>query len=586
MEESLEIEEPVAVIQQPLKNRGNRLLLLGGGIIVLMICLLQVFYSGESSTNKANQTAYFTQKVVARPGDIVDRKGRLLATSVSVKSLYLVPQNIKSPRQTARTIRTLFDIDIDWVSQAIENQQKKDKKYLWLKHRLNRKEVQQVKALGLPGNVYGFRKEYLRCYPQGELAAHLLGTCNLENAGEGGIEESYYQSLSGVDGKRLLLRKTNGGMNGEEIETKILYASQQGKTVVLTLDTEIQSFVEQGLQQITSQWNPKGCCAIMMNPQTGEILASASFPKYNPNQPVRISPSAWRDQTISFLFEPDAMLTPLVTAWGLQKGVVSKEQFSFNRQQTTKLNQNKNRYEAIKHFRLEQKTDSILIDEQSGTLLPLDQWESLSIEDFSGKPIATVTPLGLITAYATLANGGKRVSPRYVLQQMDSFDYIRNQLSATGTEEKPTLKKMGAMANQIISQENANWIATKLMVDFVNQRAGKKARLHDYSLFGYAGRSQKTLVSKANRFDEKATQKKVVCSFICGAPADNPQLLLLVVVDEPDSKNEPTPETIAAPVAAEILHQSLKYLQVPTLQNRVQAVAEKTYLLKKTNNKK
>ena len=161
----------------------------------------------------------------------------------------------------------------------------RDKQFLWVKRRISDAAADRVRALKLPKEVFGFRDEYLRQYPQGKMAVHVLGFRDIDGKGRGGIEQSFDQVIRGTDGTRVLVRDARGRVI--DVRESIAEAPRHGRTVVLTLDAVIQLYAERELDRIISEWQPKHAGAIVLDPHNGEILAMASRPAFDPNDPHR-----------------------------------------------------------------------------------------------------------------------------------------------------------------------------------------------------------------------------------------------------------------------------------------------------------
>lgn len=555
----------------------------GGMLLAARLVHVQWLASAQFA-EKANRQRIFTETISARPGEILDRQGRLLASTITTRSLFLVPEKIDDPRHYAQALSGLLDLDPDRLVEQIER--KRDKRFLWVKRRLSDAEVDAVRSLKLPERTWGFREEYLRKYPQGELAAHVIGLRDVDGVGRGGLEQSLDAQLRGRDGRRMVVRDARGRVI--DVLDEVTLPPQPGQTAVLTLDVVVQLFVERELEKVMQEWKPSGACAIVVDPQTSDILAMASRPTFNPNNPVNVPEAAWKNTAISSMYEPGSTFKPFIVAWALEKGVlhpddefdcehgtyqmgsrVLHDEHHYGRLSVTdilvkssnigmaKIGQrlrNEGLYEAAITFGFGRPTGSELAGELSGMLHPFPKWTSYSTGSIPmGQEIA-VTPLQMIAAHTALANGGVMRSPRLVMRQSEI-----DAASGPADDIYSRLAPSSSLVTRTVAPEIAEWLVQGPMAEVVRSGTGKKAQLEGYTVFGKTGTAQK-LDPQTGTY----SKTKHVSSFICGAPAENPRALVLVMVDEPSVGGTHYGGTIAAPAAASILQQTLVYLRVPT----------------------
>ncbi|MCA9020678.1 MAG: penicillin-binding protein 2, partial [Planctomycetaceae bacterium] len=267
----------------------------------------------------ARQQVY-KEKIPARPGDILDRNGRLLATTIVSNSLYVVPQRLENQQQIARICEILQLDQSAFRKRLNENQ---DKLFLWVKRRLSDQELTGIRALNLSDDAWGFRQEYRRQYPQGALAAHALGLRDIDGKGQGGLEEAFDHLICGQDGYRFLIRDAHGRVI--EVRNDSRVAARNGETLVVTLDSIIQLYTERQLQSIVEEWKPKSACAIVMDVKTCEVLAMASVPTFDLNHPEGINEAAWKNTAIASIYEPGSTLKPFIVAAALEKGLIQTD---------------------------------------------------------------------------------------------------------------------------------------------------------------------------------------------------------------------------------------------------------------------
>ncbi len=557
--------------QSPMLWRARLVVtVIGLGWLVLAARLIQLqWFQQDKFANKAERQREFVEEIAARPGDIVDRQGRLLATTLSTRSLYLVPSQIDAPEKFAQALAPALGLSSDSLLEKIGLNSHRH--FLWIKRRLSETEINQVKRLNLPKACWGFRDEYRREYPQGVVAAHVLGLRDIDGVGRGGIEENYDADLRGQNGQRQIARDSRGHVI--EIRDDELRPAIPGRTIRLTLDVVVQLYAERELDNVMQEWKPESCCVVVIDPMNGDVLAMATRPTFDPNQPQEASPDSWKNRAIADIYEPGSTFKPMIVSYGLDHGVLEKEdvfncengQYRMGRRilhdhhRYGKLSltdvlvkssnigmakigermENPRLHEAATIFGFGRKTGIELPGELPGILRPLKDWTSYSTGSIPmGHELAT-TPLQLITAHAALANGGQLVRPHIVLP----------------TQHDSRINQHG-MTESAVSSETARWIVEHPMQEVVTRGTGKKAQIPGYHVFGKTGTAQ------CLSADGGYVHGKYISSFVCGAPAESPRLLALVVVNQSSVGGETFGGRVAAPAAANVLRQSLVYLRI------------------------
>lgn len=534
---------------------------------------IQYVIGSQLSEWRTRQQIY-VEKIPARPGTLVDRHGRMLAGTMKQKSLFCVPKQIENPRKFSKDLAGLLSLNVKEMSQRIKSHS--DRSFLWLKRRLDSDVVLKIQSLDLPENSFGFRDEYLRKYPQGNLAAHVLGHRDIDGNPHGGLEEAVDQRLRGVNGQRTLMRDALGRVIS--INAHKTKAAQHGPVVSLTLDVVIQTILENSLSEVMEKWNPEGACGIVMDPKTGEILALASHPNYDPNNPVSEDPRIWNNLALGAQFEPGSTFKPFVVAWALQNEVINKEsafhcgygKYQMGRRLLrdhhpygnlnvtdilvkssnigmAKIGErltNEKLYEAAVTFGFGGKTGLDLPGELTGLVRELKDWTSYSTGSIPMGQELSATPLQIISATAILANGGAFVQPHLIKQK--------------------SKKIQTSVRSQIIDQDIADWLIQEPLRQVVVRGTGKRANIDRYKLFGKTGTAQK-YDAKIGKY----SHSKLVCSFVAGAPVHDPQLLVIITVDEPKDENPNVlgGGSVAAPAVAKVIEKSLIHRNVsPDLQ--------------------
>jgi cell division protein FtsI/penicillin-binding protein 2 len=543
---------------------------LGLGWLVLTARLVQIqWWQQDKFATKAEQQRELIEEIPARPGDIVDRQGRLLATTLTTRSLYAVPALIDHPEEFAKAIAGPLRISAESLTEKICSNPKRQ--FLWIKRRLSDAEVELIKELHLPKSASGFRDEYRREYPQGVVAAHVLGLRDIDGTGRGGVEEFFDADLRGQNGQRHIARDSRGHVI--EILDDERQAPRAGRTIRLSIDVVIQLYAERELDAVMKEWKPESCCAIVIDPTNGDIVAMATRPTFNPNQPENALPESWKNRAIADIYEPGSTFKPMIVSYGLDRGLIQKDdvfncengEYRMGRRtlhdhhrygrlslvdvlvkssnigmaKIGERMENPGLHEAATIFGFGRKTGIELPGELPGILRPLKEWTSYSTGSIPmGHEIAT-TPLQLLTAHAALANGGQLVRPRIVLPSAE--------------ESANSLK---GLTESTVTRETAQWIVEHPMQEVVTRGTGKKAQIPGYHVFGKTGTAQ--CLSP----DGGYVHGKYISSFVCGAPAESPRLLALVVVNQSSVGGETFGGRVAAPAAASILRQSMVYLRI------------------------
>jgi cell division protein FtsI (penicillin-binding protein 3) len=538
--------------------------------IAVRLIDLQVIRHNELAS-RAVSTRTWTETLPARPGDIVDREGRLFATSLAAPSLYVDPRYLEDAKTLATQLATALHLDAPELTRLLNSS--RNRRFVWIKRRLSPEEVGRVEDLELPRELAGFRDEFRRHYPQGTLAAHVLGLRDLDNCGRGGLEEAHDANLRGVAGSRVVQRDSRGFV------IDVLAAESQpaepGAAVQTTLDSVVQLHVEATLDRLIATWSPRSATVIVVEPATGEILALASRPAFDPREPGEAR-DAWKNQAIASVFEPGSTLKPLIVAGALDAGVLSWDDildcelgaYQMGRRLlhdhhpygelsvTDVLVKSSNigmakvgerlgleRLQAlVEQFGFGETTRIGLPGELPGLVRPAADWDGFSLGSIPmGQEIA-VTPLQLMAAHQVLANHGRMI-PLTLVRSADS------------NSAHPSVPRV---ARQIITAGTADWILREALTAVVDRGTGRAAQIEGVRVFGKTGTSQ-VVDAEAGTY----SHERHICSFIGGAPADDPQVLVLVTVEEPHGEGADSGGKVAAPAAREVIEHALTYLSTP-----------------------
>ena len=572
------------------------------GCLVLAARLVQLqLLDSERFSARANSQTAFTQTVPARPGEIVDRHGRLLAATVTARSLFVDPSRVELPGdgELLRKVAAAVEVDADLLRERVRAGQAR--RFLWVRRRMTAEQAEAVESLGLPKHIWGFREEYLRRYPQGRLAAQVLGFRDIDGRGRGGIEQHADVRLRGRDGQRVLIRDARGRVI--EVQADAARHPRHGEAVVLTIDGVLQLFAERTLDDLQQEWAPAASCAIVLDPRTAEVLACASRPTFDPNHAGEAEAGAWLNRAVSIVFEPGSTIKPLFVAAAIDQGVLQRDDVLDCENGAWRMGRrilhdhhpmgrlsvtdvvvkssnigmakigvrltNSGLYHTLRELGFGQATGLPLPGELTGTVRPLEAWTLYSTGSVPMGHEFSVTPMQLIAAHAALASGGTLLRPKLVRPAIDQRHSGQPPALPTapldsddgldGTGESAVLAAIAApVVSRQVQPETARWLVQEVMTEVVRRGTGRRAKLRDYTSFGKTGTSQK-IDPETGRY----TSRKLVTSYICGAPAADPRLLVLVVADEPERRGPVGGGTVAAPAAARLLHRCLVHLGVP-----------------------
>jgi len=500
-------------------------------------------------------------------GQLLDRQGRELARSIDTESFFADPSEIENAEKTARLIASVTNLDRASLSDRLNEAKDTNKKFLWIARRLDEQTAAKLNGLNLDG-VYS-RKEPKRYYPNDALAAHVLGFVGTDEVGLSGVEQFYNERIRGEAGK-LYLETDAQRRAFESYEVQ----PHPGQTVVLTIDQTVQFRAEQALFAAVERTHAKSATAIVMDPWTGDILALANAPAFNPNEPPRDAEERRANFALQNTYEPGSTFKIVAYSAAIEKGLVKPEdKINCQMGQITVAGRlihdhhpfgvltvaealaqssnvgaiklgllvgNDSMFDFIKRFGFGSRTGVDLPGESPGILRPLQRWQPSSIGSIAMGQEIGVTPLQMATAYSALANGGLLVKPHLVREMRAPNGMVLYQA-------RPEMHRM---------LKSETTVALRGMLEGVTLRGtARKAQLNGYTAAGKTGTAQK--IDPRTR---AYSSTKFVGSFVGFAPVNNPALVIIVVIDEPQGSYHGG--DVAAPVFREIAEQILPDLAV------------------------
>lgn len=504
----------------------------------------------------------------ARRGTIYDRNMYKLAFNINVESVFAVPRDIdnKEKPRIASALASVLKEDQKFILGRL----KKNKGFVWIKRKVPSEESDRVKALDLKG--IELIKESKRVYPNGYLAAHIIGFAGLDNMGLEGIELFQDKYLSGKPGFRLTNRDAKRRFLSARDE-KFLEPIN-GFNLILNIDETIQNIAEQSLDDAFKKYNAKGAVIIVMDPNNGEVLAFANRPAFDPNRFFDSDIDSHRNRAITDTFEPGSVFKIVTASCALEKGIVDFQDKIFcengkyfiaghilhdhqshgmltfrevieksSNIGTVKVAQRLKKddlYGFVRAFGFGQPTGIDLLGEVNGTTYPPSRWSKATISALPMGQEVTVTAMQLVCAISVIANGGNLVKP-WLLRE------IRDERGETIISFEP------AVVRRVMSKETAQKMK-ELLKGVVEKGTGTLARLESYTAGGKTGTAQK--IEPTGVY----SHSKFVGSFIGFAPAGNPRIAIAVCLDEP--RPVYYGGVVSAPVFKKVAEDTLRYLGV------------------------
>ncbi len=505
--------------------------------------------------------------VLPKRGALIDRAGEPVALSRESQSVYIRPHRIQEPDKVTRHLAEILKLPGAEVRQKIAS----EKPFVWIKRQVSSPEAEKVQVLNLDG--IGMYYEPDRQYPQGQLAGQLIGFVGRDYEGLEGLELKYNDYIRGESGSSVAERDALGrrvlveGVGGLQIPP--------GSDIHLTLDTSIQHMAEKELESAVLKYRAKAGVAIVVEPRTGEVLALANYPSFDPNHYAKLSAEQRRNRAVTDSFEPGSTFKTILAAAALEEAIVGKEDLFYCEMGKypfagkiihdthpyawlsfakilqvssnigfTKIAEKvkKERYfKYIEKFGFGKVTGIDVPGEVPGLLRKPERWAAIDLATHAfGQGLAT-TPLQLVMAYAAIANGGFLMRP-----------YVARRIVSPGGEV--LLENQPQVVRRVISAQSAKLLATMLS-DVTNEGGtGTMAKIEGFDVAGKTGTAQKADPVHGGY------SKKRVGSFVGFVPANDPRLVALVLIDEPEA--QVYGGVVAAPAFRNIAQGALRRLAV------------------------
>ncbi|MDH5525932.1 MAG: penicillin-binding protein 2 [Nitrospirota bacterium] len=561
---------------------GGRTALLGVcvaaafAVVLVQLTRLQVVQAGGLSA-RAERQHHKTIRLSGERGTITDRNGRILAKNMDVPSITADPASVENPRATARKLARLLPVS----DRSLEKRLKGNRHFAWIQRHADPAAAERVMALNLPG-IHQV-PESRRFYPKGKLLGHILGFAGSDNQGLSGIERAYDSQLKGGEVRLVMQRDALGRT---VVPTGTNYRRpDHGADLTLTIDEVIQHHVERELDRLMEESQPTSASVIVMDPDTGEILAMAVRPEFDPNRAGRYQADDFRNRILTDPYEPGSTMKVFMAATALDAGVVTLDElidceggylplrggamrdthpydeitFAEVLAKSSNIGSTKVAmrlgpdalYAGYRRFGFGQRTGIELGGESGGVLPSPDRWSVRSLPSIAIGQELSATPLQIITAASAVANGGRLMRP-YLVKAVE--------------KDGETITVQPIMVRRVMSEEAAAKLRDALVAVTEADGTAPKAALPGYRVAGKTGTAQ-----KARSEGRGYAKGKYVASFLGMVPADNPRLVMLVVVDEPEGRYYGG--TVAAPVFRAVAGPALHYLGIHPRTDRTVVVA-------------
>ena len=498
-----------------------------------------------------------TLELPATRGKIMDRNGEVLASSLPVRAVWAIPEDVlQSPPEKITELARLLEMPESELRKKLDS----DRTFVYLKRQVEMDVVAQIEKLKIGG--IDTRKEYKRYYPQGEVMTHVVGFTNVEDVGQEGMELAQQKSLVGTTGSRRVIKDRLGRIVED---LGLSREPHDGKDLVLSVDSKLQYIAYNSVKNAVEKFNAQAGGAVVLDVQTGEVLAMANYPSYNPNDRRHLTGAQLRNRVITDTFEPGSTIKPVTVALGLEtKRITPNTVFDTSPGRmvvTGKTIRDTHNYGVRTVGGIIQKSSNIGVVKISQLIPPQEMWEMYTKLGygqaprfgFPGPTAGRVRPWKSWRPieYANMAFGhGLSVS---LLQMARSYMiFARNgdiiPLSFVKVNEKP-------VGQQVISPKTAAEVRTMLESVVSPEGTASKAQVPGYRVGGKTGTAEKIVNGRYSRTDN-------IGYFVGIAPMSKPRFIIAVMVDNPRGALR-TGGSVAAPTAADLAANALRAANVP-----------------------
>jgi cell division protein FtsI (penicillin-binding protein 3) len=539
----------------PWRQRLVLVVLLGAFVTLIARSLYLQGFNNEFLGDKGRARFERVIDISATRGRITDRHGDVLAVSTPVRSIWAIPEDAQLAPAQSRNLATLLGMDVREINRKLAS----EREFVYVKRQLPPELADRVSALQLPGIHQ--KNEYRRYYPAGEVMAHILGFTGVEDAGQEGIELAFNSQLSGKPGSRRVIKDRRGNVV-EDVES--IHPPLEGKDIVLAMDSKVQYLAYSHLKQALEENRAKAGGVVVLDARSGEVLALANLPTYNPNNRVKLVGAQLRNRALTDTFEPGSTLKPFTAALALEKG---KVRFNTPIQTApgkmtigTATISDAHAHGMLTVAQVIQKSSNIGAAKLALSMTPDEMWTMFDSLGFGAplklgfpgevggrlRPAKTWKPI----EQATMAYGhGISVTLIQLARAYQAFarDGDLVPISLARLDTPPISGK------QVFSAQTAREVRAMLEMAVQPGGTAPKAQIAGYRVAGKTG--------TAHKIEGGAYANKYVASFVGFAPVSDPRLIVAVMVDEP-SNGRHFGGDVAAPVFAQVMAGSLRTLGV------------------------
>ena len=510
-----------------------------------------------------------TLELPASRGRILDRNGLILASSVPAPSIWAIPEDIEASAAQLAALATLLEMPLAELNKKLANE---DKSFVWIKRQLDDPVAQKISALGIKG-IYQ-RKEYKRQYPEGETAAHVVGFTNVEDRGQDGIELRFNKELSGRAGSRRVIKDRLGRVV-EDVGEQV--PPMDGKDIQLSVDSKVQFVAYQKLRDAVIRHKAKAGSVVVLDTITGEVLALANYPSYEPNKRQNLSGEQLRNRALTDTFEPGSTMKPITVGIALEAGRITPKTTietspgRFNIGGFT-INDTHN-YGLLTVEGVIQKSSNVGALKIAQKMSPREMWDTYTALGYGQKP--QIQFPGAVTGrlrpwktwrpveQATMSYGyGLSASLFQMAHSYTSFAHDGQIIAATMLKSSEP-----AVGVKVFSPENARALRRMLQMAAAPGGTAPLAQTVGYSVGGKSGTARKQV-------GKGYASNKYRAWFTGMAPIDSPRIIVAVMIDEPSDGNY-YGGVAAAPVFSEVVQQTLRMMGVqPDMSVKPQIVTQ------------
>ncbi len=495
-------------------------------------------------------------EIPATRGVIYDRNGVPLAVSTPVESVWVHPAQLLEDRANIDSLAVLLGLDADEIERKLTR--RLDKEFVWLERRLPPADAEKIRALELPG-VF-LQREYRRFYPSSEVSAHVLGFTNIDDIGQEGLELAYNDWLQGVPGKKRVIKDRRGRVV-EDVD--LIRPAQPGRSLTLSLDHRLQYLAYRELMRTMKEHKADSGSVVLLDVATSEVLAMVNSPSYNPNQPGRRESDSLRNRAVTDVVEPGSVMKPFTVAAALETGQYQPDSLVDANPGTIEVSghtisdtknyglldvtgvitkssnvgitkmalsmEAEHLWGSLSRFGFGKVTGSTFPGESAGVLRNFQRWHRVEQATISyGYGIST-TALQLAQAFTALANDGRMRAPSFI-------------------------KSVNNPATSVLDPAIAAQVRQMMLTVTGPEGTGKQARVRNYQVAGKTGTSRK---ASAAGYEER-----YVASFVGYAPASDPQMVAVVVINDPLGGSY-YGGTVAGPLFSRVMSGALRLLDIP-----------------------